>query len=484
MNTPSQPSSSTAAQASTSASYQVSPQHLAELQSLLSVDRVLSDPASLNHYGRDWTKHYEIHPSAVAFPLSTDEVVAVVKWARKHQIGLVPSGGRTGLSGGACALQGEIVVSFEKMNQILNFDAVDRCVDVQAGVVTEQLQQFARDKGYLYPVDFAARGSSQIGGNIATNAGGVKVIRYGNTREWVTGLTVVTGMGEVLQLNSGLVKNATGLDFRHLFIGSEGILGFITEAKIRLTSPPQGTIVMLFAVPDLSSIMKIYQYFRDRLPLTAFEYFSDLALSHVVNHAHLQKPFATNSPHYVLVEIEKSNTDVEAMSLECFEHGVGESWILDGAMAQSESQARDFWRLREDISEATAPHTPFKNDVSVRISQVPEFLTRTDAALKQHYPDFEVVWFGHIGDGNMHINILKPKDLGRDEFLARCRGVNPVIFSIIQELGGSVSAEHGVGLVKKPDLAFTRSAAELQLMKQIKKVFDPDGIMNPGKVFD
>ena len=464
--------------------YQVSPALIAELQALLSADRVLTDAASLSHYGRDWTKHYEIHPNAIAFPTSTAEVVALVKWARKHRIGLVPSGGRTGLSGGACALAGEIVVSFEKMNQILNFDAVDRCVDAQAGVVTEQLQQFARDKGYLYPVDFAARGSSQIGGNIATNAGGVKVIRYGNTRDWISGLTVVTGTGEVLKLNAGLVKNATGLDFRHLFIGSEGVLGFITEAKIRLTSPPAGTLVMLFAVPDLDSIMKIYQYFRDHLPLTAFEYFSEIALRHVVSHAHLQKPFATDSPHYVLVEIEKSNDEIEARALECFEHGVGESWILDGALAQSEAQARDFWRLREDISEATAPHMPFKNDVSVRIAQVPEFLTRTDAALKTHYPDFEVVWFGHIGDGNMHINILKPAQLGRDEFLARCRGVNPVIFSIIRELGGSVSAEHGVGLVKKPDLAFTRSEIEIDLMRQVKRVFDPDGIMNPGKVFD
>ncbi|HRK07734.1 MAG TPA: FAD-binding oxidoreductase [Pseudobdellovibrionaceae bacterium] len=464
--------------------FKVSTSQLAELQSLLSADRVLTDAASLAHYGRDWTKHYEIQPSCIVFPLNTEEVASLVKWARKNRVGLVPSGGRTGLSGGACALQGEIVVSFEKMNRILNFDPVDRCVDVQAGVITEQLQQFAREQGYLYPVDFAARGSSQIGGNIATNAGGVKVIRYGNTREWISGLTVVTGTGEILHLNLGLVKNATGLDFRHLFIGSEGILGFITEAKVRLTSPPAGSIVMLFAVPDLDSIMKIYQHFRDRLPLTAFEYFSDLALKHVVTHAHLQKPFATDSPHYVLIEVERTDEETEARALECFEHGLGESWILDGAMAQSEAQARDFWRLREDISEATAPHTPFKNDVSVRIAQVPEFLTRTDAALKKHYPDFEVVWFGHIGDGNMHINILKPASLARDEFLARCRGVNPVIFAIIQELGGSVSAEHGVGLVKKPDLSFTRSASEIQLMKQIKSVFDPDGIMNPGKVLD
>ncbi len=212
---------------------------LEKLKAIFPSDRLLTDEASLQHYGRDWTKHFDINPSAIVFPLSTDEVVKLVKFARSEKIGLVPSGGRTGLSGGACALNGEVVVSFEKMNRVLEYNELDRTVRVEPGLITEALQNYAKEKDAYYPVDFAARGSSQIGGNIATNAGGVKVLRYGLTRDWVAGLTVVTGAGDVLELNKGLVKNATGLDFRHLMIGSEGTLGFVTEASMRLTSPPK-----------------------------------------------------------------------------------------------------------------------------------------------------------------------------------------------------------------------------------------------------
>lgn len=457
---------------------------LTELKSQFPQDNVLTDKSSLNTYGRDWTKHYDIHPGAIVFPTSADDVVKLVKWARKNKIGLVPSGGRTGLSGGACALSGEVVVSFEKMNKIKAFDATDRTVVCEPGVVTEQLQNFAKDNGFYYPVDFAARGSSQIGGNIATNAGGVKVLRYGLTRDWVAGLKVVTGKGELLEFGHGLVKNATGFDFRHLFIGSEGTLGFVVEATMRLASPPKPLTVMVLAVPDLDSIMKVFRAFRDELPLTAFEFFSELALQKVLEHAPLSRPFATVSQNYVLVEVENVDATVEEKALSIFESCVEQGWVLDGSIAQSDNQARDFWRLREDISEATAPYMPYKNDVSVMISKVPQFLEETDRVLRESYPDFEVVWFGHIGDGNMHINVLKPKNLTRDEFLKKCLHVNDLLFGVIEKLGGSISAEHGVGLVKKPYLEFTRSPEEIALMKAVKASFDPDGIMNPGKIFD
>ncbi len=457
---------------------------LTELSKVLPQQNVATDKDSLATYGRDWTKHYEINPSAVVFPETAEQVAALAKWARANKIGLVPSGGRTGLSGGACALNGEVVVSFEKMNKILELNEFDRTVTCQAGVVTEALQKFVREKGFLYPVDFAARGSSHIGGNIATNAGGIKVLRYGNTREWVAGLKVVTGRGEILELNRNLVKNATGFDLRHLFTGSEGTLGFIVEATLRLTAPTKPCSVLCLGVPDLESIMQVFRVFRDQVPLTAFEYFSDKALKTVMDHAHLQRPFATEAANYLVVEVENLDESIEPKVLEIFETCVENGWVIDGAIAQSEAQARDFWRLREDISEATAAFMPYKNDISVTISKVPEFLQETDAILKKHYPDFEVVWFGHIGDGNMHINILKPNDLSKEKFLERCLGVNDVLFSVIKKLGGSISAEHGVGLVKKPYLGFTRSPAEIELMKGIKKTFDPDGIMNPGKIFD
>jgi len=457
---------------------------LSQLQKLLPADNIATDSESLAHYGKDWTKHFDIKAGAIVFPESTEQVAEIVKWARANKIGLVPSGGRTGLSGGACALQGEIVVSFEKMNRILEFNPWNRTVTCQAGVVTEALQNYVRDQGFYFPVDFAARGSSHIGGNIATNAGGIKVLRYGNMREWVAGLKVVTGQGEILDLSRALVKNNTGYDLRHLFVGSEGTLGFICEATLRCTTPTKPLAVLVLGVPDLDAIMEIFRAFRDQVPLTAFEFFSDIALKKVREHTHLPPPFATHAPNYLVVEVEKTDPGTETQILDIFETCVGRGWVLDGTIAQSESQARDFWRLREDISEATASYAPYKNDISVTIANVPQFLRETDAVFKQNYPDFEVVWFGHIGDGNMHVNILKPKDMPKEKFVERCRSVDEKVFGVIQKLGGSISAEHGVGLVKKPFLAYTRSQGEIDLMKGIKNAFDPDGVMNPGKIFD
>lgn len=442
------------------------------------------EPDDLLQYGRDWTKHFQPQPLAVAFPRSTADVKAIVLWARQNKIGLVPSGGRTGLSGGAVANRGELVVNFEKMNRILSFDPYDQAVTCQPGVITEQLQVFAQEKGLYFPVDFASRGSSQIGGNISTNAGGIKVLRYGLFRQWVSGLEVVTGSGEVLKLNQGLIKNATGYDLRQLFIGAEGTLGFITEATLQLTRPPQELMVFLFAVPHLDAVMKIFHAFKSQTSLVAFEMFTDVCLEIVLKHTQLPRPLSENSPFYLVVEVEKDSGKAHDKALEVFSSGMEQGWITDGVEAQTPEQARDFWRLREDISEATAPASPYKNDISVRVSQVPEFLEAVNATLKKEYPHFQVAWFGHIGDGNLHINILKPKELNAQDFLRDCHRVDQTLFQIIQKQGGSISAEHGVGLTKKPYLEFTRSKEEIGLMKAVKSIFDPDHIMNPGKIFD
>ncbi len=460
-----------------------------EIQNLTSglsqfIPDIRTDKESLLHYGRDWVKHYDPKPSAIVFPTATEQVQKLVHYARENKIALVPSGGRTGLSGAAVALKGEIVVSFERMDKILDFNTVDRTVRCQPGVVTETLQNYVRDQGFYFPVDFAARGSSHIGGNISTNAGGIKVIRYGLMREWVAGLKVVTGTGDVLELNKGLVKNATGFDLRHLFIGSEGTLGLVTEATLRFTTPSKPLQVVLLAVPDLEAIMNVFREFRNNLPLTAFEFFSDVALKHVLHHTGLQKPLGADAPNYLLAEVELTESDTESKILETFEMCVEKGWVIDGALSQSEQQAKDFWRLREDVSEATSPYMPYKNDVSVTISNVPGFLRDTDRVLKQNYPDFEVVWFGHIGDGNMHINICKPANLDKAEFVKKCQNADKLLFDVVKSYGGSVSAEHGVGLVKKPYLTYTRTQEEISLMRGIKKVFDPDSILNPGKIFD
>ncbi|AHZ85373.1 putative FAD-linked oxidoreductase [Bdellovibrio bacteriovorus] len=455
---------------------------LRDLESILKKDQIKTDEESLKYWGRDWTTYFDIKASAIVFPHSTADVVALVQWARQNKIALIPSGGRTGLSGAAVATNDEVVVSFDQMNKIKEFNSVDQTVVIEPGVVTEALQQFAHSKQLFYPVDFAARGSSQMGGNIATNAGGIKVVRYGLTRDWVVGLTVVTGTGDVLELNNGLVKNATGYDLRHLFIGSEGTLGFITEATIKLAANPPPMNVLVMGVTGLDAVMKIFAEFKTKTPLVAFEMFSDKALRKVLDSTGLSAPLATECPFYVLAEVETRNEQDQEHALGVFEKCLEEGWVLDGVISQSEVQAKTFWRYREDISESLAKYSPYKNDIAVAISKVPPFMEDLDQVLSKAYPNWEVVWFGHIGDGNLHINILRPEGMTKEEFVKECRKVDVMVFDAVKKYKGSISAEHGVGLTKKTFLNYTRSEAEIQLMRGIKKVFDPDNIINPGKV--
>ncbi|MDP4597872.1 MAG: FAD-binding oxidoreductase [Pseudomonadales bacterium] len=443
---------------------------------------ITAEAEALQKYGLDWTRFYIPAPLAVVFPLCADDVVSLVKFANRHGLALVPSGGRTGLSGGAVANNGELVVSFEKMNKILDYEPVDQCVVLQPGVITQQLQAFAEAHDCLYPVDFASSGSSQIGGNIATNAGGIKVLRYGLTRDWVAGLKVVTGTGELLDLNKGLVKNATGYDFRHLFIGSEGTLGMIVEATIRL-APKSGDLhVLLLAVPEMTKIIAVLEAFRQKVHLTAYEFFSEAALQHVIHHTGATHPFGSATAFYALIEYETLAAEDQDASLAAFEACVEAGWAVDGVVSASEAQRRDLWRLRENISESITRFTPYKNDIAVRVSKVPDFLAAVDAEVGQRYPDFEIVWFGHIGDGNLHLNILKPAALATATFKAQCEQVSEYVMALVARFEGSVSAEHGVGLLKKGQLHHTRSATEIALMQAVKSVFDPNNIMNPGKL--
>lgn len=456
----------------------------AALATIVGDDRVKTDPDSLQTWGRDWTRFCEPAPSAIVFPGSIEEVQALVSLAAEKGIALVPSGGRTGLSGGAMAANAEVVVAFDRMNRILDFDPVDRQVVCEPGVVTGQLQDFAEDKGLFYPVDFASAGSSQIGGNVATNAGGIKVIRYGMTRDWVQGMKVITGTGQLLDLNRGLLKNNTGYDLRHLFIGSEGTLGLIVELTMGLTRPPEDPTVLVLAVENMNDIMEVLQVFQSRMEITAFEFFSEKAMRHVIAEKGLQRPFETTGDYYALIEFENRGDDTMETAMTVFEQCVEQGWVLDGTISQSVSQASALWRLREDISETISRFTPYKNDIAVRVSRVPAFLNDVEALVNTRYPSFEIIWFGHIGDGNVHLNILKPDTLDKETFFAQCNEVSKEVFDIVQQYGGSVSAEHGVGLLKKPYLSYSRDAAEIELMKALKQVFDPAGIMNPGKIFD
>lgn len=454
------------------------------LAEIVGNDWVLTGADDLEKYGKDWTRQYKPAPAVIVLPRTIEEVQAIVRLANERGFSIVPSGGRTGLSGGAVAQNGEAVVALDRMNTILDFNAADRQVTCEAGVITEQLQQFAEEKGLFYPVDFASSGSSQLGGNVATNAGGIKVIRYGMTRRWIEGLKVVTGKGDLLDLNRGLTKNATGYDLRHLFIGSEGTLGIVVELTIALEKAPKDPTVLVLGVEDMAATMPVLEAFNNGLNLTAFEFFSDKALAHVMQEKNLQKPFESDCRYYTLIEFEQLGEQDLDTAMKLFEHCLEEGWIVDGTISQNLTQAQNLWRLREDISETIAQFTPYKNDISVKVSAVPGFLNDVDELVSKAYPDFEIIWFGHIGDGNVHLNILKPETLEPAEFFEKCGKVSDFVFDIVKKYGGSISAEHGVGLLKKPFLHYSRSAEEIAYMRAIKQAFDPHNVMNPGKLLD
>ena len=447
----------------------------------LSEAPILYESEELLKYGNDWLKQWPGKAGAVVFPKNTQELLSIVRWAKECGCPLVPSGGRTGLSGGAVALQKELVVSFDKMNQILEFKPFDRSVRVQAGCVTQTLQEFAKEKGLHFPISFAAQGSSQIGGNIATNVGGVHVLRYGNIKNRVLGLEVVTGRGDLLRLGRGLVKNAVGYPLKDLFIGSEGTLGFISEAILSLVSAPEKPQVFLMAVEKSEDLLKLYQEFMNSIPVLAFEFWTDKAVEYVLKHSQTAFPLGTRSPFYALLEIEERESE---KTLQLFESFYEKAWVKDGVLSQNLTQAQEIWSLRENISESLSGYQPYKNDVSLRISKMTAFLKDLDKLLASQYPEFENVLFGHLGDGNLHINILKPETWEREAFIKECEKVNETLFSLIQEYEGSISAEHGVGLLKKEYLPYSCSREEIEMMKGIKKTFDPAGILNPGKIFD
>jgi len=453
-----------------------------KLQKSLSEIEISTDSAVLESHGQDWTRFYPPAPLAVAFPRTVEEVQSLVRYAVDEQLAIVPSGGRTGLSAGALAKNGELVISFDRMRRVLEFDPVDRSLRVEAGAVTAAVQEFAREKGLFYPVSFASEGSSQLGGNVATNAGGIRVLRYGLTRDWVSGLKVVTGTGEVLELNKGLVKNASGYDLRHLFIGSEGTLGLVVEVTLQLAEPAPPGKVMLLGLSGIDALMKVFSLLNSRLKLSAFEFLTDKAMHHVREGHGLPQPMDTECPLYVLTEFDCLGEVEENDALACFELGLEEAWLVDGVISQNDRQNSDLWRYREGISEAITRYKPYKNDLSVRVSLVPDFLRRMDQLMAGLCPDFEVVWYGHIGDGNLHMNLIGPEGMPPDEFKDRCQEISEQTYALTEAMGGSISAEHGLGLLKQPWLYRVRSNEEIALMVGLKQVFDPAGIMNPGKL--
>lgn len=446
---------------------------------------ITREPSELSEYGRDWTKVFAPAPSGIAFPRTTEEVAAVVRAASQAGLAVVPSGGRTGLSAGAVARHGELVVSLSKMRALGTVDELGAAVRVEAGAITEAVHEHVKPFGLTWPVDFASKGSSTVGGNIATNAGGVKVIRYGLTRQWVLGLEVVLPNGEIITPGGSLEKNNSGLDLRQLFIGSEGTLGIVTAATLKLARIPAALDVMLFAVRDLSAVLALFREAR-RGPFTisAYEFFTDACLARLKRHRSVPSPFTDSHSHYVLLEVEASANErpaLEGWVEKLFESGL----VSDGVMAQHAGEAANLWTLREGISESlSATGFPHKNDIALPVAALTAFTDELESVFQHRYPDWEICLFGHIGDGNLHVNVMKPDSLSKEEFLKKTSEADHEMFRLVQRHGGSISAEHGIGLLKKPYLDYTRSPAELAVMRAVKAALDPRNIMNPGKILD
>lgn len=450
---------------------------------------LLQEPADLGTYGSDRCRGpWSASPSVVVLPGSVEQVREVVRVVAAAGGAIVPSGGRTGLCGGAAATRGEVVVSLERLRRIDPVDVAARVVRCEAGATVEAVQQAAAAHELIYPVDFAAKGSAQIGGSIATNAGGVKVLRYGSTRAWVSGLEVVTANGDLLELGGALVKDNTGYDLRQLFIGAEGTLGIVVAATLRLTRPPAGVVVALVAVPDDASILRLYERVQRGITLQAFEYLEHGCLRHVMSHRGREHagPFEAPSHAYVLVEAEHAEGESEAQlrerMIELFAAAAVAGEIEDAVVATTATQARDLWSLREDVSESLHRHRPHKNDVALPLSALLAFLAAWRPLVAEHLPGAEALSFGHVGDGNLHLNVLPPLAQDHGAFLVACERYDDATYALVERHGGSISAEHGVGLLKREHLHHSRSPAELAMMRAIKRALDPTALFNPGKV--
>ena len=454
-------------------------------------ERCTASPEDLAYYGSDRCRGgWPVRPSFVVFPRSIAEVQAVVRACAAHDTAIVPSGGRTGLAGAATATAGEVVLSLEKMRQILAIDPAARTLRCEPGVTLQAVQEAAAAHGLLYPVDYAAKGSAQIGGSLATNAGGVKVLRYGLTRDWVLGLKAVLASGACLDLGGALVKNNTGYDLRQLFIGSEGTLGVIVEVTLRLARPPADALVALCAVPDDAAVLALFTRLRaSDLTLSAFECLDEGCLRHVLVHRGGAAPFPDASPRLVLVEVEvpfpgpAAREHTEAALGDVLGAATEADEIHDALLAATPAQARGLWALREDISESLHRHTPHKADIALPVARVAEFLAAWRPAVAARLPEIEALCFGHIGDGNLHLNLLRPEGLELPEFLARVHDFDDETYALVQAHGGSISAEHGVGLLKREHLHYTRTPEELAIFRGIKAALDPRGMFNPGKIF-
>ena len=451
------------------------------LGDIVGAGNVLAAAADVKPYFTDWRKQYSAAAECVVRPGSTAEISRVVALCARENIAVVPQGGNTGLSGGSVpsGARREIVLSLSRMNRIREIDPLNDTLTVEAGCVLAAVQSAAEDAGRFFPLSLAAEGSCQIGGNLSTNAGGVNVLRYGMARDQVLGLEVVLPDGQVWNGLRGLRKDNTGYDLKQLFLGAEGTLGIITAAVLRLHPKPTASATAWIALDHPRGAVELLAALRERLGerLSAFELISRACLEAVLVHAKdLQDPLPAAHPWYVLAELADSGDAaalrerVESALTDCAEVGA----LRDAVLAQSLAQARALWRIRESIPEAQ--FTNVKHDVSVPVSKTPELIERVQAGLDKTFPGAKPYVFGHVGDGNLHYNI------GPASLLERRAEVNRIVYDAVSSLGGSISAEHGLGQLKREELLRHKSPVEVELMRTLKRALDPKGLMNPGKV--
>lgn len=438
----------------------------------------------------DWRRMWQGEAWAVAQPDTSADVAAIVRWCARTGTPIVPQGGNTGLSGGATpdGSGRALLLSLSRMNRIREIDTITNTMTVDAGCGLHTIQIAARENDRLFPLSLAAEGSCTIGGNLATNAGGTGVLRYGTARDLCLGIEIVTPEGEIWDGLRRLRKDNTGYDLRDLFIGSEGTLGVITAAVLKLYSCPAGAASGLVALSSIEDAIALFLAARDKLEpmLSAFELMSgkcmELVLTHSPNH---RPPLEGHHPWYVLIELTSPDGDdipreaLEQLVIPLAETGV----VQDAALASSVAQTKAFWAIRETISEAQdAQGKTVKHDISLPLKHIPEFLSRCDAEIEANWPNVLIAVFGHVGDGNLHYNISLTDAADIDAFSGRQSGINRVVHDLVRALGGSISAEHGLGMLRHREADRYRQPVERLMMQAIKQALDPANIMNPGKL--
>jgi FAD/FMN-containing dehydrogenase len=457
------------------------------LRSVVGATQVLTDAVDMAPYVTDWRGRYTGSALAIVRPGGTPEVAEVVRLCAQAGVAVVPQGGNTGLCGGGTPRGGEVVVSLTRLNRVRDIDVANNTITVDAGCTLTAVQAAAAAADRLFPLSLAAEGTATIGGNLATNAGGVQVLRYGNARELCLGLEVVLPDGRIWNGLRGLRKDNTGYDMKHLFIGAEGTLGLITAAVLKLYSRPRLVATAWAGTTSPKAAVALLTRLRERIGgrVTAFELVSRTSLDLVLkNIPHSRDPLPGRSLWQVLIELSdtmESGLDgaLEGVLME----GVQAGEATDAALARSQDQARTFWRLRENISEAQKVEgVSIKHDISLPVSRIPEFLDRCDTALAEAFPGLRIVCFGHLGDGNLHYNQSKLEAQENAAFIAQSDAVNRIVHDLVAELGGSISAEHGLGQLKRDEILRYKSEVEMDMMRAIKKSLDPKGLMNPGKV--